>query len=178
MLLIDISQIPAEGMDVSEALDAAEVHVQGEESFALTGGLLQCRVERGDDHTVHVRGHLTARLGLECGRCLTRFPFALDQELDLFYLPHGNEGEDEEEDDVELTDRDMVVAYYQGVRLDLGAMLREQFFLSIPMKRLCREECQGLCLSCGINRNETRCGCPPPPDPRLVPLAKLFEKGS
>jgi uncharacterized protein len=178
MLLLDISQIPVEGTAVQEDLVPGNVHVEGEESFALKSGSLRCRVERGDDRTIHVRGHLEASLGLECGRCLAPFAFPIDQELDLFYLPHGDTEADEEEDDVQLTDRDMVVAYYEGERLDLGAMLREQFFLSIPLKRLCRAECRGLCLACGANRNETACGCPPPPDPRLAPLAKLFEKGS
>lgn len=178
MLLIDISQIPPDGLEVQEDLVPGNVHVEGEESFVLKGGSLRCRVERGDDRTVHVRGHLAASLGLECGRCLTNFAFPIDQELDLFYLPHRDAEDEEEEDDVQLTDRDMVVAYYEGERLDLGAMLREQFFLSIPLKRLCREDCRGLCPTCGANRNDTACACPPLPDPRLAPLAKLFEKGS
>jgi uncharacterized protein len=177
MLVLEVSKVPAEGIDVDEELRVGEVHVEGEETFALEGGRLVCRVERGDDQTVHVRGHLEARLGLECGRCLAPYPFAVDQELDLFYLPHR--GDQEEEDEVELSDRDMVVAYHRDDRLDLGEMVREQFFLSVPLKRLCREDCSGLCASCGCNRNLTRCSCPPPPpDPRLAPLANVFNKGS
>jgi uncharacterized protein len=37
--------------------------------------------------------------------------------------------------------------------------LREQFTLAVPMKRLCREDCRGLCLKCGANRNREDCGC-------------------
>ena len=37
----------------------------------------------GDDETVHVQGHLSARLGLECGRCLEPFSFPVEQNLDL-----------------------------------------------------------------------------------------------
>ncbi len=47
------------------------------------------------------------------------------------------------------TDRDMVVAYYKGDRLDLGEVVREQCFLSLPLKRLCREDCRGRCPTCG-----------------------------
>lgn len=178
MLIIDVSQIPPEGLDVNESLDAGEVHIAGEESFALrAGGTLRCRVERGDDRSVHVRGRLSAELGLECGRCLEAFPFAAGQELDLFYLPHRADAE--EEDEVELSDRDLVVAYYREDRLDLGEMIREQFFLGLPMKRLCRQDCRGRCLKCGANRNLVSCGCPDAePDPRLSSLAKLFDKGS
>lgn len=181
MLLIEVSDIPAEGMDVDEELQAGEVHVEGEETFALqSGGRLVCHVERGDDASVHVRGSLAARLGLECGRCLVAFAFPVDQALDLFYLPHHATDEGpEEEDEVALADRDMVVAFYRENRLDLGEMVREQFFLALPMKRLCSEGCLGLCPTCGANRNQARCDCPPPaPDPRLSPLGALLGKRS
>lgn len=178
MLIIDVSQIPLEGLDIDESLDPGEIHIVGEESFALqSGGTLRCRVERGDDRSVHVRGRLAAGLGLECGRCLEGFPFAVDQALDLFYLPHRADGE--VEDEVELADRDLVVAYYREDRLDLGEIVREQFFLGLPMKRLCRQDCRGLCPRCGANRNRGDCGCPDAePDPRFSLLAKIFDKGS
>ncbi|MBI3931935.1 MAG: DUF177 domain-containing protein [Acidobacteria bacterium] len=181
MLLIEVSTIPPEGLDLDEALEAAEVHLDGEDAFRLdVGGRLVCRLEKGDDQSVHVRGHLAAGLGLECGRCLEPFAFPVEQDLDLFYLPHRRETElMEQEDEVVLTDHDMVVAYYAENRLDLGEMVREQFFLTLPMKRLCRETCLGLCPTCGTNRNVAPCDCPEPPtDPRLAPLAKIFDKGS
>ena len=174
MLLIEVSKIPPEGMNVNAPLDPGGVQVAGEESFALAnGGTLQCSVERGDDRTVHVRGMLAAQLRLQCGRCLEAFDLPVAQDLDLFYLPHRGEQE-EEEDEVELKDHEMVVAYYSNDRLDLGEMIREQFFLSLPMKRLCREACLGLCPTCGANRNLAPCACPPEADPRLSVLGKLL----
>jgi uncharacterized metal-binding protein YceD (DUF177 family) len=179
MLILDISEIPPEGVDVDEALDAAGVHLLGEEDFVLRpGGALRCHVEKVDGDTVHVRGRLEAPLGLECGRCLEAYPLVLSQELDLFYLPHRPGQEEEEEDEVELDDHEMVVAYYEGDRLDLGEVVREQFFLSVPLKPLCRDDCRGRCPSCGKNRNAESCGCPAPEevgDPRLAALKKLFD---
>ena len=178
MLLIQVSQIPPEGLDVDAPLDPGEVHLEGEESFVLgSGGSLRCNLERGDDRTVHVRGALAARLRLQCGRCLEPFDFQVAQDLDLFYLPHRGDQE-EEEDEVELKDHEMVVAYYRDERLDLGEMIREQFFLSLPMTRLCRDACLGLCPTCGANRNLAPCGCPPAADPRLLVLGKLLDGGS
>jgi uncharacterized protein len=181
MLIIHVSQIPPEGLPVNVDLVPSEVHVVGEENFDLRpGGTLRSQVERGDDESVHVRGRLAARLGLQCGRCLEPFELPVDQELDLFYLPHRPDaGADEEEEEVELSDRDMVVAFYRGGQLDLGQMVREQFFLALPMKRLCRADCAGLCPTCGINRNHARCECPAESvDPRLAPLGKLLKRGS
>jgi uncharacterized protein len=177
MLLIELSQIPREkGLDVETELTPGEIHLEGENSFVLESGSINAHLERGDDRSVQVRGRLVARLGLECGRCLEPFPMTVDQELDLFFLPH-QDGEEEDEVDVELTERDMVVGYYRGERLDLGESVREQLFLSLPMKWLCSEACAGLCPTCGVNRNRIRCDCPAAgPDGRLSSLQKLFDK--
>ena len=73
----------------------------------------------------------------------------------------------------------MVVGYYEGDRLDLGEVIREQVLLGLPLKPLCREDCQGLCPRCGKNRNAGPCGCTPEEeagDARLEPLRKLFDK--
>jgi uncharacterized protein len=177
MLSLDVVKIPPEGLDVDEALEKGEVHLEGEHSFSLEeGGRLRCHVERGDNHTVHVQGHLGATLTLECSRCLSPYSFPVQQELELFYLPHEEEAE--EEDEVGLDDRDMVVAYYRDDRLDLGEMVREQFFLATPLKTLCREDCKGLCPTCGANRNLVACACPQTTDPRFQSLSSLLGKGS
>jgi uncharacterized protein len=53
-------------------------------------------------------------------------------------------------------------------------LLREQFYLALPMKPLCREDCKGLCPQCGTNLNTGSCECGPAlEDPRLAPLKQL-----
>lgn len=173
MLLIEVSKIPPEGKDIDTAFGAGETHVEGEETFRFESGHLRAHVDVDNESTVHVKGHLDVRLGVECGRCLEPITLPLEQNLDLFFLPH-RPGQ-EQEDEVELSERELVVAYYQGDRLDLGDVLREQLILSVPMKRLCQEGCQGLCPSCGANRNRTRCECVVEAvDPRLAPLKNLL----
>ncbi len=180
MLLIEIARIPPEGLDLDEALDPAALHLEAEGEFQLRpGARLRCHVELVDGTTVHVRGRLLGRVEVECGRCLERYSVSADHELDLFFLPRAAEQPQEQEEEVELTDREVVVGYHDGVRLDLGEVVREQLFLSLPLKRLCREDCRGLCPSCGKNRNVGECGCPPPEepeDPRLSPLRRLIDK--
>ena len=56
-------------------------------------------------------------------------------------------------------------------------MVREQIFLTVPMKPLCREDCQGRCPRCGADLNAGACGCPPAEaetDSRFAALKKLF----
>ena len=181
MLVIHAREIPPEGKPIDVPLDPGAVHLEGEEEFSLVGGRLTGRVEKGEDKAVHFRGRLRAPLGLHCGRCLEPFVKELDEDLDLFFMPHGTEPDaDEEEQEVELSDRDMVVAYYDDDRIDLGEMVREQMLLALPLRRLCREDCRGLCPSCGVNRNTGSCECQPTEtvDERLAPLRKIFDKGS
>ena len=40
--------------------------------------------------------------------------------------------------------------------IDLGELMREQFYLALPMKPLCRDDCRGLCPECGTNLNTDR----------------------
>ncbi len=180
MLLIEIPRIPPEGLDLDEALDPPSLHLEGETEFVLRpGARLVGHVELVDGTTLHVRGRLDGALDTECGRCLEPYGVPVRQELDLFYLPRIVAEPQEQEEEVELSDRDVVVGYYDGHRLDLGEVMREQIVLGLPLKPLCREDCRGRCPSCGQDRNQRLCGCPPaeePADPRLAPLRKLFDK--
>ena len=180
-LVIPVREIPPEGRTLDVVLDPGAVHLEGEDEFTLDSGRLAGRVERGEGETVHFRGHLQVRLKMHCGRCLEEFVHPVEEDLDLFFMPRAPEPEDdEEEEDVELSDRDMVVAYYGQERIDLGEMVREQMLLAVPLRRLCRQDCRGLCPSCGVNRNTASCECQPtePVDGRLAALRKLFDKGS
>jgi uncharacterized protein len=180
MLLLEIPRIPPEGLDLDEALDAPSLHLEGEPEVVLRpGARLKCHVDLVDGTTLHVRGRLEGSLDTECGRCLELYPLSVGQELDLFYLPRAKAEPQEQAEEVELSDHEVVVGYYDGDRLDLGEAMREQIVLGLPLKPLCREDCRGRCPNCGQDRNRQACGCPPaeePLDPRLAPLRKLFDK--
>ena len=42
---------------------------------------------------------------------------------------------------------------------DLTGDIRENLLLNMPMRIKCRENCKGLCPSCGANLNEGECSC-------------------
>lgn len=181
MLLIEIPRIPPEGLDLDESLSPESVHVQGDDELTLEKGRLKCHLEIVDGTTVHVNGRLGGQVRVECGRCLESYTVDIEQLLDLFYLPRLANRPEEEEEEVELSDHEVVVGYYDEEKLDLGEVVREQLFLGLPMKRLCRPDCAGLCPTCGRNRNTDRCSCPAPEeplDPRLAPLRKLVDPDS
>ena len=114
---------------------------------------------------------LTATLELNCGRCLETYTIPVDTALDLLFLPVT---EQVVKADVQLADADVGVSYYKDDQIDLGDMMREHFYLALPMKPLCRKDCAGLCPICGINRNREQCQCEAAwVDPRLEPLRRL-----
>ena len=58
--------------------------------------------------------------------------------------------------------------------LDLGEAIRQYSVMATPAKPLCKEDCAGLCPTCGANLNNGTCGCPPQPvDHRWDALRKL-----
>jgi uncharacterized protein len=57
--------------------------------------------------------------------------------------------------------------------LDLGPMVRDAVVLELPLAPLCREDCRGLCPSCGCDRNDETCSCEAPRDPRWANLDVL-----
>jgi uncharacterized protein len=118
-----------------------------------------------------LEGRVRTTLELQCSRCLEAFRLPVDAEFNLRYLPKtANTGEDERE----VQEDDLTTAFYDNDTIDLGQLMREQFFLSLPMKPLCRQTCKGLCPQCGTNLNRARCGCRSGwEDPRFAALKAL-----
>lgn len=59
--------------------------------------------------------------------------------------------------------------------LDLDEFCYPEIVLALPTKFLCKEDCKGLCPTCGQNLNEGACTCGETEiDPRLSALAELL----
>jgi len=124
-----------------------------------------------DNLQFRIVGTVRTTLEMPCGRCLEAFIMPVDQAFDLRYQPHAkNTGEGERE----IEEDDLTTAFYENDEIDLGQLMREQFYLALPMKPLCREDCQGLCPVCGTNLNNGTCTCTRDwEDPRFAALKKL-----
>jgi uncharacterized protein len=146
-----------------------------DEDFRLRGAVELTGDIRKDAQKVRVTGHIRATLECDCGRCLEPFPVPVDTTFDLLFLPAtANKGRE----DQAVAEDDLGVAFYKDDVIDLRQLIREQFYLALPMKPLCRDDCQGLCPVCGINRNREVCSCDTAwVDPRFDALRKLKERG-
>jgi len=120
---------------------------------------------------IRIAGRLAVRMEAECDRCLDVAQFPVNVDFDLFYKPakSGPEGQE-----VALDAGESEVDFYKGEGLELEDVLREQILLTLPMQRICRMDCKGICPVCGQNRNLVECGCQvKTPDDRWAALRNL-----
>lgn len=106
---------------------------------------------------IHILGRMSARMEADCDRCLEPAPFPVDAELDLIYAPAEEVGPGGEEKEIKPGDAE--IAFYDGDGVSLEEVLREQILLSLPYKRICSEDCKGLCPVCGQSLNQQECHC-------------------
>ena len=63
-------------------------------------------------------------------------------------------------------------------RVDLEPLARESLILDLPLAPLCRDDCRGLCPTCGADLNQGACDCPVETvDPRWAALDVLRSVG-
>jgi|ERR1051326_935698 uncharacterized protein len=105
---------------------------------------------------VRIQGRYSVQMSSPCDRCLKRAHFPLEARFDLYYRPMSSIARDEE---VEVDDSEVEVAFYEGGGIELGDVVKEQVLLALPMQRVCSANCKGICPVCGRNRNETDCDC-------------------
>ena len=126
-----------------------------------------------DKQQFRLVGHVKTTLELPCSRCLEPFTWPVDAPFDLRYQPKAGTGGGQESER-EIEEDDLSTAFYENDEIDLGELIREQLYLALPMKPLCREDCQGLCPVCGTNWNRGTCTCKRDwDDPRLAALKRL-----
>ena len=169
-MLIEVSQIPPEGLDV--VLPAEEVDIG--ESAGLWLGPASVRAELHLERSgrgLVVGGTFVGVVALSCSRCLESFRFQAQDRFDL-YCALGLQASPGEERELAVDELD--VTYLEEGRINTDHLLRENVLLNLPVQPLCREDCRGLCPQCGSNLNLKSCDCQGPHgDPRLQILRKL-----
>jgi len=169
-MLLDLSKTRAPHTAIEDAY-APDLFRTVDDVYAVTEPVrLHVDVFRTGER-FRLAGRVQTVLELPCSRCLEPYRQPLDAAFDLMYHPQAvNVGEGE----LEVEEADLSTAFYEDDEIDLGQLMREQFYLALPMKPLCSDECRGLCPVCGTNLNRGTCGCKIEwEDPRLAALKAL-----
>jgi uncharacterized protein len=169
-MLYDLSRFRGDTDRIDRQFEPG-VFALADEEFRIVAPVVFGADLRKDARKVRLVGRVATTLECDCSRCLEPFAVPVDAAFDVMFLPAESNTAGEAE---EVGEDDLGVSFYKDETLDLGGLVREQFYLALPMKPLCREDCQGLCPVCGINRNRETCACRPEwVDPRMEALRNL-----
>jgi len=116
-----------------------------------------------------LNANMTLTANYECDRCSREFIAEVRTNYQMVYL-FGNEPE--ENDNINLS-----FLPHDADKIDITKDVRDYALLAVPMKRLCKEDCKGLCIKCGKDLNEEQCSCKNEiTDDRWKPLIDLKNK--
>ncbi|HYB96396.1 MAG TPA: DUF177 domain-containing protein [Vicinamibacterales bacterium] len=174
---LELSHFRQPETEYHKVLQPAEVTAEGEDYRVTAPVDLRMTIHKDHDR-YRLVGTVKTALELQCSRCLEPFALPVDREFDLRFLPHGAaEAEADDDEETEVEDDVVAVTFYRDEAIDLNELLREQFYLALPMKPLHAEDCKGICPQCGTNRNINPCTCSPQwEDPRLAGLKTLLKR--
>lgn len=128
---------------------------------------LECKMDKSQ-HQIILNCNLTINVELNCDRCSEDFKTELKSKFSLIYMYNKNDVGDE---------TNVFYLSPNDDKIDITADIIDYANLSIPMKKLCDEDCKGLCSSCGTNLNYNKCTCENKKvDPNWEPLLKLKDK--
>ena len=103
------------------------------------------------------RGSMHGRLQGECRRCLGEVQTAVDIEVPAAVFSTDPDAAD---------DADFYPLPERASHIDIRDVVREELALIVPTSLLlCRDDCPGLCLTCGADLNAGPCGCSAPAEP-------------
>ena len=130
---------PVENLELEIADDLRLAQpIEGEVSLSRTG------------RSIIARAHLSTAIEGYCSRCVKPVLAPIDVDIEEEALPSIdiNTGlplnQADEPDALRLDDHH---------ELDLGEPIREAISLAEPISMLCRPDCRGLCLVCGVDLN-------------------------
>ncbi len=121
-------------------------------------------VHDGKRH-VQITGEAKLSLVMPCARCTedVLVPFELPLDVTLDWDHPTQEVIDEQ-------------YYVCGYCLDVELLVFDELALQVPISVLCREDCAGLCPTCGQNLNRGTCDCTNVVlDPRMAKIADIFK---
>ena len=125
--------------------------------------------------SIMARAHLTTAIEGYCSRCLQAVVAPIDVEIEEEALPSIDIDTGLPLDRADEPDALRLDDHHE---LDLGEPVREAISLAEPISLLCRPDCRGLCLVCGVDLNTVSDHDHPDDevDPRLAALAEWRDR--
>jgi uncharacterized protein len=169
-MLLDLTRYRQPTAQFSRTFQPSEVGTEGDAYTVVAPVTLAFEIRKDQDR-FRLIGDVATTLELSCSRCAEPFQLPVASHFDLRYWPLRDAAQQTES---EIGEDDLETSYYTDDQIDLNELIREQFYLALPMKPLCQETCKGLCPHCGTNLNTGSCTCAAAwEDPRLAALKSI-----
>ena len=164
MLQFDIRTVEARAVQVNAELPPDDSVWQPGDPVPASPLRVTGRLSAAGAGKFYWHGRIEGNLTMPCRRCLNDATVPVQSEAHVIF---AEEGSDETEDpDVRVLDD-------RSLRIDLAPAVREEWMLNVPSFVECREDCKGICPTCGKDLNEGPCECPVGRDARWDALRKL-----
>ena len=154
-MTIDLLNLPGGPVSFEFRLKPEEADLEGEDVRFRGDVSVKGEIEEAEGRYI-VRGTIDSEQSLDCSRCLEPINTRSTIHFDVGYIPADT---DVLEGDHELSLDDLDIGILAGNELDLNELAREQILLALPDQVFCKEDCKGLCVKCGANRNLIDCKC-------------------
>ena len=166
MLQFDIRSVEARAVQVDAELPSRDnIWQEGDpvpEKPLKVSGRLSVAGSGGGSFYWH--GRLAGDVTIPCRRCLADAHVHVEDESHVIFAEEGS---------AEAEDPDVFVLDPKSTQIDLRPVVREQWLLNVPKYAVCREDCKGICPTCGKDLNEGPCGCAESRDARWDALRKV-----
>lgn len=154
-MYFNVSQLLKEASGATRSYDVSDfISLQdGAPMTPISGAVSMMRTDVG----IWVSAQLTTYFDCECSRCVADMEQIVNMDIEEEYLP---------EIDVSTGNRlnfpdSLSENFYidHAHILDMSEAIRQYFGLNLPFKPVCRDDCKGICLTCGADLNDTECTC-------------------
>ena len=152
MLSFDLRSLETKAVQVDGSLQPDDpIWEEGDtkpaEPIRVTG-----RLSSAGEGRFYFSGRIDARTEMSCRLCLEDVDVEVDEEVHFLMAETGAD---------EADDPDVFLYDPNARNLDLRSAIRETWLLTAPAYVQCRDDCKGLCATCGTNLNESTCNCTP-----------------
>jgi uncharacterized protein len=151
MLSFDIRSLTERAVTVDDSLSADDPVWQEADARPASALRVKGRLSSAGPDRFYWHGTIEGDVEIPCRRCLGDASAHVSDEAHLIFAAAGAEGVEDDPDVFLLDDR--------SAELDLRPALREQWLLNVPGYALCRDDCKGLCPTCGAELNLGPCDC-------------------
>jgi uncharacterized protein len=89
----------------------------------------------------------SAKVKVLCDRCVCEYYLDLPLNFSQVYVINRAQADTEK------------IAVEKDSTIDIPEPIRQEILAALPVKKLCKKDCLGICAHCGVDLNEGKCKC-------------------